>query len=292
MESHTSVRHVIWKEVQAHGLYVCTCPTRFAAFLLQWRLSHLAVCRPLLESVRCEIPSELMRLSKTPILLRCLLPQLINGLEQKLAVLRKEQIYWIVETWAMTVGLTPYREAPYPSNESGFATGTTSPRARHPGQHRGFRHRREPARIGRLRPVHPGLGWSYPSAASMLRRSHHADGCAYRSLAFSPDGHYLAAAEMGDTVALWDKRTWTIAQRFHSHSEAEDIWAPSVAFDHAGTTLAVGGAMALHVSGIQQPQPFVEKSRPKTARYGRSLSIPCGMNSSLVDPVGASPGML
>lgn len=69
-----------------------------------------------------------------------------------------------------------------------------------------------------------------------------ADDCAYRSLAFSPDGHYLATAGMGNMVALWDTRIWTIAQRFHLHSEADDIWAPCVAFDRAGTRLAAGGS--------------------------------------------------
>lgn len=428
MESHTLVRHVIWKKVQTNGLSACTCPTRFAAFLRQWQLSHLAVCQPLLESVRCEIPSELMRLSTTPTLLRLLLPQIINRLEQKLADLRKEQINWIVETWAMIVGLTPYQEAPYPSNESVSTTGTTPP----PGHaiqvstvafdtagnrlvtagwdqsvrvwdghtHQQIQCFGDPITQSDLMTDEGGVSilmfrcaefstvgdrviagaqdgalysWCLSDGAEdRIERAHNSpvlalamhphgqqfasagrdglvvmwnmpdirrlrrfdlsqavhrvrfspdgrllaaacddgsvriiclemnqewthlktDDCAYRSLAFSPNGHHLATAGMGNAVALWDTRTWTIAQRFHLHSEADDIWAPCVAFDRAGTRLAAGGSDGVARIWNSATTAFVEKYRPKPARYGRSSSIPCGMNLSLADPVGASPGML
>lgn len=71
------------------------------------------------------------------------------------------------------------------------------------------------------------------------------DDCAYRSLAFSPDGRYLAAGGMSDSVVLWDTRTWKIAQHYQLRSDADDVWAPCVAFDRSGTRLAAGGSDGL-----------------------------------------------
>jgi WD40 repeat protein len=68
------------------------------------------------------------------------------------------------------------------------------------------------------------------------------DECAYRNLAFSPDGRLLATGGMSDSVVLWDTRTWAIVQRFHLRSDADDVWAPCVAFDRTGTRLAAGGS--------------------------------------------------
>lgn len=377
MASPLSIREALWEEVQAKGISILCCTESIEALLQDRGLATQPGCWALVASVRCGFPAELMRLRETTILLQLLLPQMIGTLERELSAVQKVQVAWIAETWAMMLGLTPYRDMPYPGEASGadeplpdpghailvstVAFDAAGDRVVSAGWDQSVRvwdcrtHRQircfgnpvasrdlldddkggsipsfhcaefaaaggrviagakdgalyvwllddvQEERIGGAHgsvvlalAMHPGgrqfasagadgqvVIWSLPEIrrlrrfdltqavhrirfspdGNLLAASCHDgsvpiiqletnvewarlkdDDYAFRSLAFSPDGRHLATGGMSDSVVLWDTRTWTIARRFRLQSDADDIWAPCVAFDRTGTRLAAGGS--------------------------------------------------
>ncbi len=116
MPNSILLRKTLIKIVHKHGSTVYYCPERFKAALLAHEIDHPVLLDLLGESVRLEVPPELLRLSAKSQLF-IVVQRLRDYFQRRIAGISASQAEWVVATWAMALGLSPYEEAPYPMRD-------------------------------------------------------------------------------------------------------------------------------------------------------------------------------
>ena len=110
-----------------------------------------------------------------------------------------------------------------------------------------------------------------------------------RSVAFSPDGRYLAAAGRGGIVRIWEASTWKHARDIR----ADRRRIRAVAFSPDGAQLATAGdgrsiriwnvatgaeQLMLTLAPRQDPRVGLHRQRPSGQRWQRQLGPPMGLD--------------
>lgn len=107
------LRKTLVKIVQKHGSAIYYCPESFKAALLAHEITNPVLLDVLSESVRLEVPPELLRLgSKSQLFI--VAQRLRDYFQRRISGLSASQAEWVVTTWTMALELSPYEEAPYP----------------------------------------------------------------------------------------------------------------------------------------------------------------------------------
>ncbi|MDD5328593.1 MAG: hypothetical protein PHX38_01200 [Sulfuricella sp.] len=114
MPNSILLRKALIEIIRRHGSAVYYCPEQFKTALLAHEIGHPVLLDLLGESVRLEVPPELLRLSNKsqPFFVA---QRLRDYFQRRISGLSVSQAEWIVATWAMALGLSPYEEAPYPT---------------------------------------------------------------------------------------------------------------------------------------------------------------------------------